>query len=398
MAGINLRQHFLEHLAQTSDIPLMIEVASASGSYIYDTHGKAYIDLISGIAVSNTGHRHPKVIDAIKKQLDSYLHVMVYGEFIQSPQVQLAEKLKAHTPAALDHVYFVNSGAEAVEGALKLAKRYTGKTEIISCRNAYHGSTHGALSAGGEEKFKQAYRPLLPGFKQIRHGYEDDLAQITPATAAVIIETIQGEAGVVEAPAPYFRQLSEQCRQTGTLLIADEIQCGFGRTGKLWAFEHYDFVPDILLMAKGMGGGMPLGALMAPQSIMEVFKSKPVLGHITTFGGHPVSCTASMATLDVIMEEKMIDTVSHKEKAFRELLQHPAIQTIKSKGLLMALHLDNFENMRKVIIKAIEKGLITDWFLFCDHALRIAPPINIDEATIAKACDILNQAIKAVYD
>ena len=286
---MNNRQLFLQHLAQTTDFPLMIEVEKAEGIYLFGPNGEKYIDLISGIGVSNVGHRHPKVLEAIQSQLDKYLHLMVYGEYVQSPQSLLAKALTDTLPAKLDNVYLVNSGSEAIEGALKLAKRYTGKPKLISCVNAYHGSSHGSLSVGGNEIFKQAYRPLLPGISHINYGELPDLERIDSDTAAVLIETVQGEAGIRVASKDYFTALRKRCDETGTLLIVDEVQCGFGRTGKFWAFEHFDIVPDVVVCAKGMGGGMPIGAFIANKEVMGVFKNNPILGHITTFGGHPVS-------------------------------------------------------------------------------------------------------------
>jgi putrescine aminotransferase len=390
------RQLFLNHLAQTSEAPLMLEIEKAEGMYLWNTEGKKYMDLISGIAVSNVGHRHPEVVKAIKDQLDKYMHLMVYGEYIQSPQVVLAHKICQTLPASLNNVYFVNSGSEAVEGALKLAKRHTGRFEIISCIDAYHGSSQGALSAGGNEYFKNAYRPLLPGFSHIRYGQEEDLKYITPHTAAVIIETIQGEAGVRIATQTYMKALAEKCKQTGTLLILDEIQSGFGRTGKFWAFEHYGIVPDILVTAKGMGGGMPIGAFISSDSIMQVLTNNPVLGHITTFGGHPVSCVASSATIDVIMNEKLLDSVARKEQLFHTYLKHSKIREIRSKGLMLAVAFDSFDQLKKLIDKIIEKGIITDWFLFCDNSMRIAPPLIISEEEIKMACETILECIEEI--
>ncbi|PKQ70637.1 aspartate aminotransferase family protein [Raineya orbicola] len=391
------RELFLRFLAQTSPSPLLLEIEKAEGVYLYAPNGKKYIDLISGISVSNVGHRHPKVIEAIQAQLQKYLHLMVYGEYVQSPQVLLAQKLVENLPANLDNVYFTNSGSEAVEGALKLAKRFTGRMEIISCYNAYHGSTQGALSAGGNEYFKRAYRPLLPMVKHIHYGSYSDLEQITEKTACVIIETIQGEAGVKVACSNYFQQLAVRCKEKGTLLILDEIQAGFGRTGKLWAFEHFGIVPDILVLAKGMGGGMPIGAFIAHRSIMQVFTENPVLGHITTFGGHPVSTAAAKATLEIILEENLAQQAETKAQLFLQNLKHPLIRQIRHKGLLMAVEFESFSLLKKIIDKALELGVITDWFLFCDNAMRIAPPLTISESEIQTACAFILQAIERVY-
>ncbi|WP_194774777.1 aspartate aminotransferase family protein [Pararhodonellum marinum] len=389
---MNNRQLFLSYLAQTTDFPLMIEIERAEGIYLYGPEGKKYIDLISGIGVSNVGHRHPKVLEAIQKQLDKYLHLMVYGEYVQSPQTLLAEALVSSLPQGLDNVYLVNSGSEAVEGALKLAKRFTNRREIISCVNAYHGSSHGALSVGGNEIFKRAYRPLLPGISHVVYGSFQQLEQITEDTAAVIVETIQGEAGIMVACREYFQALRQKCDQTGTLLILDEIQAGFGRTGKFWAFEHFDIQPDILVCAKGMGGGMPIGAFIASKEVMGVFKDNPLLGHITTFGGHPVSAAASLATLNIIKDPQFLEMVEEKANLFKTLLVHPKIKGIRNKGLMMAVQFDSFEVLKPVIDQAIHLGVVTDWFLFCDDAMRIAPPLIISDTEIREACAIILKA------
>lgn len=393
---MNNRQIFLSHLAQTTDFPLMIEIEKAEGIYMFGPEGKQYIDLISGIGVSNVGHRHPKVLSAIQEQLDKYLHLMVYGEYVQSPQALLAKALCNTLPEHLDNVYLVNSGSEAVEGALKLAKRYTNRRDIISCVDAYHGSSHGALSVGGNEIFKRAYRPLLPGIKNIVYGSFYQLDEITTDTAAVIIETIQGEAGIKVACSNYFQALRKRCDKTGTLLILDEIQAGFGRTGKFWAFEHFGIEPDILVCAKGMGGGMPIGAFIANKEVMGVFKNHPLLGHITTFGGHPVSAAASLATIDIIKEESLLESVEAKAEIFKKLLIHPKIKGIRNKGLLMAVEFESFDVLKPIIDRAIEMGVITDWFLFCDDAMRIAPPLIITELQIKEACTIILKAIDDV--
>lgn len=390
---MNHRQLFLSHLAQTTDFPLLIEVEKAEGIFLYGPNGEEYMDLISGIGVSNVGHRHPKVLEAIRNQLDHYLHLMVYGEYVQSPQTLLAKALCDTLPQKLDNVYLVNSGSEAIEGALKLAKRYTGRAEIISCVNAYHGSSQGALSIGGNEIFKRAYRPLVPGVSHITYGSFSDLELINEKTAAVVIETIQGEAGIRVACKEYFQALRKRCNETGTLLILDEIQAGFGRTGKFWAFEHFDIVPDILVCAKGMGGGMPIGAFIANQEMMAVFKNNPLLGHITTFGGHPVSAAASLATIQILKEENLISQVEEKATLFRQLLKHPKIKAIRNKGLMMAVEFESFEVLKPIIDRAIELGVITDWFLFCDDSMRIAPPLTITADEIRNACSLILQAI-----
>ena len=396
---ITHRELFLKNVAQTSDFPLSLEIERAEGVYMYGKDGKAYMDLISGIGVSNVGHRHPKVTQAIHSQVDRYLHLMVYGEYVQTPQILLAEALvKTLTNGCrrypvLDNVYFTNSGTEAVEGAMKLAKRYTGRQEIISCVNAYHGATQGALSLSGSENFKRNYRPLLPEIKQIRHGNFEDIQLITCRTAAIFIEIIAGEAGVRIPDYQYFIELRKQCDLTGTLLIIDEIQTGFGRTGTFWAFQQFGFYPDVLLCAKGMGGGMPIGAFIANQKIMSVFKNNPILGHITTFGGHPVSCAASLATLNVILEENLLDKVKDKAQIFKDLLIHERIKEVRNQGLMMAVEFEDFDTLKPIIDRAIEGGIITDWFLFCDNSMRIAPPLIITEEEISKACSIIVSSI-----
>lgn len=395
---MNNRQLFLSHLAQTTDFPLLIEIEKAEGVYMHGPNGEKYMDLISGIGVSNVGHRHPKVLEAIQNQLDKYLHLMVYGEYVQSPQALLAKALCDTLPESLDNVYLVNSGSEAVEGALKLAKRFTGKPKLVSCVNAYHGSSSGALSVGGNEIFKRAYRPLLPGVSNINYGSLEDLKKIDSDTAGVIVETIQGEAGIRVGTQEYFQALRKKCDETGTLLILDEIQAGFGRTGKFWAFEHFDIVPDIVVCAKGMGGGMPIGAFIANKDVMGVFKNNPLLGHITTFGGHPVSSAASLATIQVLQEENLINQVEEKADLIKSLLVHPKIKGIRNKGLMMAVEFESFEVLKPIIDRAIELGVITDWFLFCDDSMRIAPPLTITEEQIREACFIILKAINLVTE
>lgn len=370
----------------------MLEVDRAEGIYIYDKDGKEHIDLISGIGVSNVGHRHPKVLAAIHNQLDKYLHTMVYGEFVQSPQVQLAQALASTLPDPLESAYLVNSGSEAVEGALKLAKRYTGRSEIISFNNAYHGSTHGALAAAGDEELKRNYRPLVPDFRQIRYNNFDDLELVTERTAGVLIEAVQGEAGIVVGDKDYFQALRKKCYETGTLLMIDEIQTGFGRTGTFWAFEHFSIVPDVVLSAKGMGGGMPIGCFISSVEIMSVFKDNPMLGHISTFGGHPVSSAAALATLQTIQNDHLLDSVDEKEQLFLSLLQHSKIKSVRSKGLMMAVEFESYEALKPIIDRAMDLGVITDWFLFNDRSMRIAPPLTISEEEIRKACEIILQA------
>lgn len=390
---MNTRQLFLRHLAQTSDAPLMLEVESAEGVYIQDISGKKYIDLISGIGVSNVGHRHPMVVKAIKDQVDKHLHTMVYGEFVQSPQVFLAQALSDSLSDNLDSVYFVNSGSEAVEGALKLAKRFTGRSELISFKNAYHGSSHGALSATGDEGFKKNFRPLLPDIRHLEFNSELKLEHITEKTAGVIVEVVQGEAGVLTGTMDFLQALRKRCTETGTQLIIDEIQTGFGRTGKFWAHEHFNIVPDILLSAKGMGGGMPIGCFISSQEKMSVFTENPVLGHITTFGGHPVSCAASLATLNTIIEEDLLKDVEAKGKLFEALLIHSKIRETRRIGLMMAIEFESYNELKPIIDRAIDNGVITDWFLFNDRSMRIAPPLTISKAEIEDACQKILAAI-----
>ncbi|QIX60162.1 aspartate aminotransferase family protein [Hymenobacter sp. BT18] len=391
------RQLFLRHQAQTSDFPLLLEIERAEGVFMYGPDGRPYLDLISGIGVSNVGHRHPRVLQAIQHQLDKYLHLMVYGELVQAPPAELAHALHQTLPARLDSVYFTNSGTEAVEGALKLAKRHTGRTGLVSCHRAYHGSTQGALSVTGSEDFKRSYRPLLPDVQHIEFNDLTDLQLITEHTAAVIVETVQGEAGVRVPEAGYLTALRQRCTAVGALLILDEIQCGFGRTGTFWAFEQFGIEPDILLTAKGMGGGMPIGAFIAPQEIMAGFKSNPILGHLTTFGGHPVSCAAALATLRVIQEEQLLAGVTAKAALFRRLLRHPAIQEVRGCGLLMAVEFDSFAVLKPIIDRALaHEGILTDWFLFCDNSLRLAPPLTITHAEIEQACAALLRAVSFV--
>ncbi len=389
----SLRQQFLQHVAQTSDIPMLLEIERAEGSFLFDTTGKRYLDLIAGISVSVLGHRHPDVVAAIKNQTDRYLHTLVYGEYVLSPQVELASLLAAHLPQNLNCVYFTNSGSEATEGAMKLAKRYTGRPEIIACREAYHGSTQGAASLMSPSFFTQGYHPLLPGIRHITFNSEEDLEKIGPQTACVIVEPVQGEAGIRLPQYGYLEKLRKRCTDMGSLLVFDEIQAGYGRTGTLWAFEQCGIVPDVLLLAKGMGGGMPIGAFISSREVMQVLGQEPPLGHITTFGGHPVSCAAALATLRFLTENKLWEKVREKEELFRQLLSHPAIQAVRSAGLLMAVEVGEFSLLRKIISECVAKGVITDWFLFNDRSLRIAPPLNISEVEIRMACEVIVAAI-----
>jgi acetylornithine/N-succinyldiaminopimelate aminotransferase len=388
---MNLRQLFLQHVAQTSAAPLSLEIVKAEGCELTDVSGKRYIDLIGGISVANIGHRHPEVIEAIKKQLDDYMHIMVYGEFVQSPQVQYAKLLTEHLPSTLNSVYFTNSGAEAVEGAMKLAKRATGRTEIAAFKNSYHGSTQGALSIIGDEYWRSSFRPLLPGVQHLNYNSFEDLKFITEHTACVIAETIQAEAGIIAPQQEWIQTLQKRCKETGTIFILDEIQTGFGRTGKLWGFQHFDVIPDILLLGKALGGGMPLGAFIADKNLMGHLADNPVLGHITTFGGHPVCCAAGMAAFKVLLKNEF--NVAKKEMQLRSLLQHSSIKSIRSFGLWMAIEFDSFETCKKVIDKCIEKGVISDWFLFASNCMRISPPLIISEEQIEKACHIINESI-----
>lgn len=391
---MNLRHLFLQHVTQTNDIPLMLEIEKAEGCYLFDNNGKRYLDLISGISVSGLGHRHPAVVKAVKDQVDRYLHTLVYGEYILSPQVKLAQLLCQYLPEPLDNVYFVNSGSEATEGAMKLAKRFTGRSEIIACRQAYHGSTQGAASLMSPTTFTQAFYPLLPGIRHIDFNNVNDLEKVNQNTACVILETVQAESGVHLPQNGFLKKLKSRCEETGTLLVLDEIQAGYGRTGSLWAFQQYNVVPDILLLAKGMGGGMPIGAFVSSKEIMSTLMADPPLGHITTFGGHPVSCAAGLATLEVLLKENFIQQVKEKEQLFHQLLVHPAIKEVRSAGLLMAIELADFDTLRKVQLVCLENGIITDWFLFNDCSLRVAPPLIISENEIRNACRILLNAIE----
>jgi acetylornithine/N-succinyldiaminopimelate aminotransferase len=387
------RQLFQQYVAQTSPSPVGIEIVSASGNYLYGADGKKYLDLIGGISVCNLGHRHPAVVEAIKQQADAYLHVMVYGELVQSPQVQYAALLAQHLPAELSCVYFTNSGAEATEGAIKLARRVTGRTDVISCNKAYHGNTLGALSVMGDEYWRNAFRPLIPGVWHYDFNSEELIEAVNEQTACVILETIQGEAGVIAPNKEWMQRLRQKCRVTGTLLILDEIQFGFGRSGTLWAFEQYDIVPDILLLGKALGGGMPMGAFISSHERMATLTNNPVLGHITTFGGHPVCCAAGMAGMKALLDEGYINSVKEKEALFLSLLQHKAIKTIRSKGLLMAVELDSPEHVMTTLNKCLQKGLFSDWFLFAPNCIRIAPSLTITKEEIVLASELLQSCL-----
>jgi len=386
---MNQRQLFLNHVGQTSPAPLALEIVKATGSKLIDVNGKEYIDLIGGISVCNVGHCHPQVVEAVKQQAEQYMHIMVYGELVETPQVTYAKKLTEHLPVSLNAVFYTASGSEATEGAMKLAKRFTGRTKIVSFKNSYHGSTQGALSIMGDEYWRNAFRPLLPGIIQLKYNSFDDLQQITNEVACVIAETVQAEAGVLVPQNGWLKALRKRCTETGTLMVLDEIQCAFGRNGSLFAFEQFDVVPDILLLGKALGGGMPLGAFVADKQIMDSLTHDPVLGHINTFGGHPVCCAAGLAALNVLQDEKLIDGVKEKEQLFLTLLKHPAIKAVRSCGLMMAVEFDSFETNKKIIDLLIDRGVFTDWFLFASNCLRIVPPLTIRKDDIQTACNQL---------
>jgi acetylornithine/succinyldiaminopimelate/putrescine aminotransferase len=385
---VTLRQTFLHHVAQTSPSPLGLEIERAEACWLFDKDEKKYLDLIAGIGPSVLGHRHPRVQKVVEEQLNAYWHTLVYGEFVLSPQVKLAKLLAENLPG-LDSVYFVNSGAEACEGAMKLAKRYTGRPNFISCRNAYHGSTQGAASLMSPTDFTLAFQPLLPGIQHINFNNDNDLEKIDRRTAALVVETVQGEAGVIVPRPEWLLALRRRCDETGALLILDEIQCGMGRTGSLFAFEKYGIAPDILLLAKGFGGGMPLGAFIARREVMQTLTRDPVLGHITTFGGHPVCAAAGLAALEVLLEENLLAQVPEKEALFRKLLFHPNIEEVRSAGLWLAVDLGDAAKVQAAIRHCIANGVITDWFLFNDKSLRISPPLTISEDEIKFACEVI---------
>ena len=395
---MSLRASFLKHIAQTSELPMMLEIERAEGVYLYDKDGKEYIDLISGISVSSLGHGDASVINAVKDQAEKYMHTMVYGEYIMSPQVQLAEELCKLLPPKLNSVYFVTSGSEAVEGAMKLARRVTGRREIISCSNAYHGSSHGSMSLMSDTYYTRAFRPLLPAIKHIEFNKEQDLRKITHKTAAVFTETIQAEAGVIKPENDYLKKLRDRCHETNTLLVFDEIQVGYGRTGSLFAFEKYGIVPDILLLAKAMGGGMPIGAFVSSKKLLDQFTHDPMLGHITTFGGHPVICAAGLATLQKLTTTDLITKVEQKSLLFAEKLKHPLIHEIRRAGFLMAVDLGSKDMLDRLIHHAVEQGVIVDWFLFNETSFRIAPPLIITNEEILLACEKLLFALDKVNE
>tara|TARA_B100001094_G_scaffold84376_1_gene80683 strand:- start:1436 stop:2611 length:1176 start_codon:yes stop_codon:yes gene_type:complete len=384
---------FKLHQAQTFPFPSCLEIESAKGSYIYDVNGKAYLDFVAGVSANTIGHSNPIITNAVKEQLEKYTHVMVYGEYVQSPQYKLAQLLADNLPKSLSTTYFVNSGTEAIEGAMKLAKRATGRSEIISCKDSYHGSTQGALSIMGNEDHKAKYRPLLPHCNQIIFNDKNSLDRITKKTAAVVIELIQGGTGFITITNDFLKKVRERCNETGTLLIFDEIQTCYGRLGTLFGFEKYDIIPDILCIAKGMGGGMPIGAFISSWELMNLLTFKPKLGHITTFGGHPVNCSASLACLEHLLSSNMMNEADKKEKLFREHLNHPKIKEIRGTGLILAVELDSEELTKKVVEKSLENGLILFYFLFTKTSFRITPPLTISEEEIIEGCEIIKKQL-----
>jgi len=387
------RQIFLNHIGQTSPDPLALEIVKARGSKLFDINGKEYIDLIGGISVCNVGHGNQKVIDAIKKQAENFMHVMVNSELVLSPQTAYAKFLTENLASSLNSVFFTASGTEATEGAMKLAKRFTGRTQIAAFKNSYHGSTQGSLSIIGDEYWRNAFRPLLSDILHLDYNSFDALQFITTDTACVIAETIQAEAGVIVAEKKWLQALRKKCTDTGTLLVLDEIQCGFGRNGTLWAFEQFDVVPDVLLLGKALGGGLPLGAFIADKKIMDSFTNNPVLGHINTFGGNPVCCAAGNAAMQFLLEENLIEKVFEKEKLFIDNLHHPKIKNIRSRGLMIALEFQSFDHNKKVIDALLQEGVFSDWFLFASQCLRIVPPLIISEDEILKACDSIKKVV-----
>ena len=392
------KELFLRHLGQTSPAPLGIEIERAEGVKMYDKQGKVYIDLVSGVSVSNLGHHHPDIIAAIKEQVDKYMHLMVYGEIVQAPQVNFAKLLTDQLPESLNSVYLVNSGSEAIEGAMKLAKRLTGRSEIISCKNAYHGGTHGALSIMGAETFKTAFRPLLPDTKLIEFNSFEDIHKITEKTACLFIEPIQGEGGIISPKEGYLQAIRERCNETGTILVFDEIQTGFGRTGKLFAFQKYNVIPDIMCIAKAMGGGMPIGGFVASYNRMRALTYDPVLGHITTFGGHPVSAAAAYAHLKFLVENlDLIDAAENKANLFyKRLTNHPLVKEIRQDGFFMAIELGDGELVSKIADLLLKKGIVTDLFLFNKTAFRISPPLPMTEKEINEAAEIIIECLDEV--
>lgn len=392
----DLRAPFLDHLAQTSPFPIALDIVGAEGCHLHTRDGKRYLDLVAGLAVNNVGHRHPKVISAIKEQADKYLHVIPYGEFIQEPQVRFAEKLTAVLPAGLDSVYFVNSGTEANEAALKLAKRITGRTGLVACHKSYHGSTHGSLSITGNPEKRYRNLPLLPGVHFMRFNNPEDLSLIDGHTAAVIVEPIQGDAGIRVPDLSWMKALRQRCDEMGAMLIFDEVQTGFGRTGKLFAFEHFGVVPDILVLGKALGGGMPMGAFVSSKERMKLFTHDPVLGHITTFGGHPIPCVAGLAALEVLQKEHLAANAERMGALFKELLVHPSIQEVRGKGLMLAVDLGDAEMVQRVVMGCLGRGVLGFWFLSCPTAFRIAPPLCITEELVWEACAAIQAELEGM--
>ncbi|GLB53700.1 aspartate aminotransferase family protein [Neptunitalea chrysea] len=390
-----MKDDFLKYQAQTSPHPLFMEVSHAKGSYIYDVDGKAHLDFVAGVSACTLGHCHPKVMNAIKEQTEKYMHVMVYGEFAQSPAVEFSKLIAKQLPESLNCTYLVNSGTEAVEGSLKLVKRITGRTQLIAANNAYHGNTQGSMSVMGNENRKQAFRPLLPDIDFIEFNNEDDLLKITEKTAGVLLETIQGSAGFVPPQNDYLKKVKQRCEEVGALLILDEIQPGFGRTGTLFGFQQFNVVPDILAIGKGMGGGMPVGAFIASYEHMQKLTNAPKLGHITTFGGHPVIAAASLATLKEVLESNLMAEALRKEALFRELLQHPLIESVRGKGLMLAIMVKNADVANHVILKCFNKGLILFWLMFEPKAVRITPPLTISDEEIKEGCNYILEALNS---
>jgi len=384
---------FKKHQAQTFPLPSCLEIESAKGSYIYDVNGTAYLDFVAGVSANTLGHSNPIITDAVKEQLKKYTHVMVYGEYIQSPQYKLAKLLSDQLPENLSSTYFVNSGAEAIEGSMKLAKRATGRSEIISCKDSYHGSTQGALSIMGNEEHKAKYRPLLPNCNTITYNDENSLENICKQTAAVVIEVVQGGTGFVTPTNNFLQKVRQKCNETGTLLILDEIQTCYGRLGTLFGFEKYNVIPDILCIAKGMGAGMPIGAFISSWELMNLLTFEPKLGHITTFGGHPINCAASLACLQHLLSTNIMEEVDKKEQLFRTHLSHPKIKEIRGTGLILSVELDSEELTRKVVEKSLENGLILFYFLFTKTSFRITPPLTISEEEIIKGCNIIKEIL-----
>ncbi|MCH3885064.1 aspartate aminotransferase family protein [Tenacibaculum aquimarinum] len=393
-----MKSDFYKYQAQTTPHPLALEISKAKGSYIYDSKGKKYLDFVAGVSANSLGHSHPKVVNAVKEQLETYDHVMVYGEFIQQPQLQLCKALAKTLPKNLQSIYLTNSGTEATEGALKLAKRFTERSEIISAKNAYHGNTQGAMSVCGAEEQNSAFRPLIPGVKFIEFNNVIDIKKITTKTAAVILETIQGGAGFIEPQNNYLQKIKQRCTEVGALLILDEIQTGIGRTGKFWGFENYNVIPDIIIAGKGLGGGMPIGAFISSIEIMDILKDNPKLGHITTFGGHPVIAAAGLATVNEIVTSSLINETIRKEELIRKHLKHPSIKEIRGKGLMLALILETPEITSEVILDCLDKGLILFWLLFEKNAIRITPPLNVSDEEIIDGCKILINIINQKHN